>query len=613
MDKIYNKGSEKMKRKILSLALAALMLGATMPTALAVNYRLVEREIVYEDDDYYEGDYYEEEDPYAAFRANYNVVGPVDGETGFIFVVKDGKHGVINAEGKEIVPPAYTSIGNYCNGVAIVMNFTDGKFTYGAVNTAGQLVIPMEYEGMGDWTEEGTIFACKDGAWGLIDRNNKSLTGFVYSDQLAFSEGLASVGKEYKWGYINTKGEEVIPCQYGAANSFQNGLAAVRERSNDLWGFIDTTGKVVTDFVYESVGKFRDGMAVVQKDKLYGYVNSEGKEVVPCQYWRAEKFQNGFGIVQSSYTKDDPHQYYGCYNTEGKLVVPVKYESIGGLESYESGYVEAGVLYAKKDGKYGFVTLEGTELTDFVYSSHGNTPNEGMITYLKKEYDGKCGAVSLVTGEEIVPFEYDYMGSFHEGFLAVQKDGKWAVLNDEGERMTDFVYDYVGMFVQDGDEVYATVERDGKYLQLVKVEDRTAYASTQNVLVDGKSVEFQCYALKDANGNDTNYIKLRDVASVLNGTAAQFNVGWDGNVNIETGKAYAANGSEMSTPYSGNRSYENATAATNINGAAADLSAILLKDDAGNGYTYYKLRDLGNALGFKVDWSKDKGIFIETK
>lgn len=47
--------------------------------------------------------------------------------------------------------------------------------------------------------------------------------------------------------------------------------------------------------------------------------------------------------------------------------------------------------------------------------------------------------------------------------------------------------------------------------------------------------------------------------------------------------------------------------------APAALDAIVLKDDVGGAYTYYKLRDLGTALGFTVDWSADKGIFIETK
>lgn len=142
--------------------------------------------------------------------------------------------------------------------------------------------------------------------------------------------------------------------------------------------------------------------------------------------------------------------------------------------------------------------------------------------------------------------------------------------------------------------------------------DTTAYASTQTVSVDGKSVTLEAYALKDENGYPTNYVKLRDIAYLLNGTAAQFEVGWDGNVNIVTDSPYTPNGSEMSTPFSSDRSYTIPTAQTNINGAAADLAAISLTDDNGGGYTYYQLRDLGRALGFNVGWSGECGIFIET-
>ena len=68
----------------------------------------------------------------------------------------------------------------------------------------------------------------------------------------------------------------------------------------------------------------------------------------------------------------------------------------------------------------------------------------------------------------------------------------------------------------------------------------TAYASTQAVEVDGKKIEFQMYALKDASGNGTNYVKLRDVAHVLNGTGAQFSVGYDNaskSIAVTTGAA----------------------------------------------------------------------------
>lgn len=140
----------------------------------------------------------------------------------------------------------------------------------------------------------------------------------------------------------------------------------------------------------------------------------------------------------------------------------------------------------------------------------------------------------------------------------------------------------------------------------------TAFASTQTVLVDGKPVTLQAYALKDAKGNPTNYVKLRDVAWILNGSGAQFNVGWDGSVNILTCTPYTPNGSEMSTPFSGNRNYTVPSAATNIDGRKASLTAISLTDDRGGGYTYYQLRDLGRALGFNVGWSAQQGIFIQT-
>ncbi len=142
-----------------------------------------------------------------------------------------------------------------------------------------------------------------------------------------------------------------------------------------------------------------------------------------------------------------------------------------------------------------------------------------------------------------------------------------------------------------------------------------AYASTQTVTVDGKPVEFQMYALKDAKGYPTNYIKLRDLAYKLNGTKAQFEVKWDGSVksvNIVKGEAYTSNGSEMSTPFSGDREYSADTSATKINGTDTKLSAIRLTDDKGGGYTYYKLRDLGSNIGFNVDWSSEKGVYVET-
>ncbi len=153
----------------------------------------------------------------------------------------------------------------------------------------------------------------------------------------------------------------------------------------------------------------------------------------------------------------------------------------------------------------------------------------------------------------------------------------------------------------------------------VTVEDipagGTARASTQTVTVDGKKVEFQMYALLDEKGGATNYIRLRDMAQVLNGTAAQFSVGYDGAsklISIATGKPYTPVGTEMSTPFSGDRAYTGGAQAVLVNGSAVNMTAITLHDDRGGGYNYFKLRDLGKALGFNVGFSGERGVFIES-
>lgn len=143
-----------------------------------------------------------------------------------------------------------------------------------------------------------------------------------------------------------------------------------------------------------------------------------------------------------------------------------------------------------------------------------------------------------------------------------------------------------------------------------------AYASTQNVEVDGKLVQFQMYALKDANGGLTNYVKLRDVAYVLNGSPASFDVSYnekDHTIRLWTGVNYhSQNGTEMNAPFSGDRPYKAVSTTLYVDQGEHKLDTIVLTDDQGGGHTYFKLRDLGGALGFSVDWTRERGVIVAT-
>lgn len=140
----------------------------------------------------------------------------------------------------------------------------------------------------------------------------------------------------------------------------------------------------------------------------------------------------------------------------------------------------------------------------------------------------------------------------------------------------------------------------------------TTSPSTMPVELDGKQVFFQCYALKDKNGNPTNYIKLRDLALLLNESDAQFSVSWDKDtrsISLTSGEAYIPDGSENSTPYSGEQPCAPSAATLMINGKEVNLDSFTLDN---GGSTYFRLRDLGNALDFNVGWRPAKGMFVET-
>ena len=147
--------------------------------------------------------------------------------------------------------------------------------------------------------------------------------------------------------------------------------------------------------------------------------------------------------------------------------------------------------------------------------------------------------------------------------------------------------------------------------------------------VDGKTIAFEAYTI-----NDNNYVKLRDVALALNGSAKQFNVTWDNEkkaINLLSDTAYTAVGTELPVqkeldrrqaehekwlkenpgagmsmaqsiagfaPESQNASLN--TSKIYLNGTEKAFTAYTI-----GGNTYFKLRDLGQALDFNVSWNAE--------
>lgn len=127
----------------------------------------------------------------------------------------------------------------------------------------------------------------------------------------------------------------------------------------------------------------------------------------------------------------------------------------------------------------------------------------------------------------------------------------------------------------------------------------TAIPSKTEFMMDGKPVSVSAaYSI-----NNTNYLQLRAIAAMLNGTSAQFDIGWDGQYAvIEPGKAYS--GTVTATKLQNTTNVRKSGTKFKINGEVFSFSdARLIAGDT----NYLQLREFaqklsGTASQFNVYW-----------
>lgn len=191
------------------------------------------------------------------------------------------------------------------------------------------------------------------------------------------------------------------------------------------------------------------------------------------------------------------------------------------------------------------------------------------------------------------------------GFILRYPEGKEDIT---GYQYEPWHYRYVG--VEAATAIMASGLTLEEYLGDVETEAsdgrQTAIGRSNNSIdIDGKYSQVASYNI---GGN--NYFRLRDLATILSGTDAEFDVGYDDVERLITIKS--------ETPLSGTPSLIQ----LDSNDIAVPNDMTVMVDDLYvaptayniNGFTYFKLRDLGQILGFGVAWDEaSKSMVITTE
>lgn len=364
----------------------------------------------------------------------------------------------------------------------LIVKQTDGK--YGLIDTNGSEIIPCDYDNISN-LKNGYATISKDKKCGLIDENGKIIIPCIYQNiDGEFVEGFMPVKKNDKWGFINENGEEIIPCKYDIVHNFSEGFALFYN-NDEKYGFINTSGKEVIPYTLSIADDFNSGLAFVIKsgqagfidsngvfsykiisngEKKYGIKNTNDKEILPCKYdILMTAFKNGFKVY------DDNKTYF--INKYGKML-----NSYDGPVSFENG-----LFNAHRDDKYGFIDKSGKEVIPLIYEWTG-TFSEGLV---KVKKNSKYGFVNNF-GKEIVPCIYDEVDDFFNGYqVNVKKDNKWGVVNNTGKEIVPCKFS--SSIKSNGKIIY---EIDGI---ITDMNQNTVLASTKSVYSPIIGVSFLLY------------------------------------------------------------------------------------------------------------------------
>lgn len=190
---------------------------------------------------------------------------------------------------------------------------------------------------------------------------------------------------------------------WGNFSVFAQSNVLIPFRKGDLWGYADTNKVIVIPPTYHSTDLFRFNRGRIRMDSLYGYINKKGEKVINPQFLDARGFENGFGgtvanvkinsndvnfsnidsmgnsckIMRPGCGTKDTAELMGLRIIEegkvgfvfkkvyrgalGELKIPVQYEDIKDNRM--------GLLYAKKDGKWGMINEKNETILPFEYDN----------------------------------------------------------------------------------------------------------------------------------------------------------------------------------------------------------------------------------------------------
>lgn len=368
-------------------------------------------------------------------------------------IERDGLFGFKREDGTVFVEPQYKYVdqfhGNYC------IVYVDDLHC-GLIDREGRTIVPPVYQAV-NYPTDGMILVYENNLWGYYDTTGHQQIVCKYRAASGFSEGLAVVSvdidsNEVRYGYINMRDSMVIPPTYEYAKTFEEGCAIVMDYGrmgmidhqnhevlplkyldltpmhegtffavdalSEKAALFDRNFKRQTDFVYDELKHYSEGYYVVHRDGKYMLLDAKGKECFG-QWDDIAGFFGGYSMVK----RDGK---FGIINKHGKLILPTEYEDDNTLNALYQ--FSENLAMVKKDGKVGFVNKQGKVVIPIIYEAARHC-TEGLIPVKK---NGVWGYIDK-EGNVVCDFIFTVASHFEWGRASVVYEGETFKINTDGQ------------------------------------------------------------------------------------------------------------------------------------------------------------------------------------
>lgn len=350
--------------------------------------------------------------------SNYDQNNNIWYEENVLKVEKDGKYGLINLDGNEVLSCTYDKIETI-KGVKNSLLIQKDNL-YGLVNASGNIIIDTNYKEISALTNDyrnGYIVKNSEDNFGIIGIDKDQILDCKYSDiKHVFGNEMYVVKENGTWKVV-TKGEnEKFDISYNDVKSINGQNLVIAD--NGKYGIIGTDKKEKVKIEYQYIEYVFSDYYIAKKDNKFGVINSNGETLVQLEY-DSLQFDNDADCLVGT-KSDDENKYLIDRNLDVKLK--------GKNYTVHDGYIRINI-----DDEYKFYNLKFEEKTNRdVYSNN--------TLYVAKN-DGKYGLVNK-DGTLVVGYQYEDIKEQNEyGFVAVKKDGKWGVIDQYGNVVVEPKYE----------------------------------------------------------------------------------------------------------------------------------------------------------------------------